>query len=886
MKNILGLLTGGLFLFGTSTMAQMVIDNSQTPQQLVQNVLLGQGVVVSNITFTGDLMQIGYFDAANANFPIAEGIIMSSGSVTDVPGTGGFFASTGVGGAGDADLDLVSSAATQDAVVLEFDFVPTGDSINFDYIFGSEEYPEYVNAGFNDVFVFIISGPGFAGPFANGGVNIALIPGTVTPVTIDNVNDGLNAQYYIDNDGGTDPNGIVYDGYTVTLTALAEVECGETYHLKFAISDAGDGAFDSGVFLEAHSFSSNAVEVNITTASGSPEEGGGWIAEDCTPAEISFTRPASATDTAIAVVIEITGSAINGVDYTGVPDTIYFEIGDTTITIELIAFEDNMTEVGDSIVLTVYSVNLCGDITASTGTIHILDAYEFIAVASDDLNILCQTDSVMLSASAVQGNPAYSYSWSNGTDTSENWVVPLSDTVFYVIATDECDNISALDSVVIEYNVMPDPTVILSGDTTFDCVPETVVLTAIGSDGLQPYTYIWSNAAVGPIISVQLTADATFYVSVLDNCGILSQADTIHISQNPVDIPDVQVSNDVALPCPGDEAVLTAIATGGTPPYSYIWSTAEVGSTISVQPTETTEYIVSVTDNCFVGTVQDTITVTVLPYTEPTISIPDTTVLCPGDPVILNATVENGLGPFSYVWSNGDMESSSFMNADSTMEVTVSITDFCDNSASDDATVSVPVYDSLQIQIHHYDSFFTDTLVICELWGDSLSSVANGGLSPYDLYWSGSLIDGMYLNSDSAVITVPYELPPDSTVIETYLLVVVDQCFAEDTAEVIVQIISCDIVQPGIFNPGSNFMGTSDFCGNSPQNNVFNLPCLNLYPGNVVRIWDRWGRKCYEQENYHLNPWDGGDQSAGVYYYVAEIPGGKEPVTGYFHLVR
>jgi len=176
MKKILGLFLFTTALIGNSpTMAQMVIDNSLTPEQLVQDVLVGQGVVVSNITFTGDLVQIGYFDAFNANFAIEEGIVMSSGNVNDVPDIGDAFASTNVGVVGDADLDVVSSLATQDAVILEFDFVPTGDSIKFDYVFGSEEYPEFVNAAFNDVFAFIISGPGFAGPFTNGGENIALI---------------------------------------------------------------------------------------------------------------------------------------------------------------------------------------------------------------------------------------------------------------------------------------------------------------------------------------------------------------------------------------------------------------------------------------------------------------------------------------------------------------------------------------------------------------------------------------------------------------------------------------------------------------------------------------------------------------------------------------
>lgn len=166
MKRFIGILSALFALVASqNAVGQMVIDNTLTPEQLVEDVLLGQGVIVSNITFTGDQSQIGYFDASNANFSIPEGIVISTGNVADVPAPGGDFASTIIGGAGDPDLDLIEPAGSNDAYVLTFDFVPTGDSIQFDYVFGSEEYPEFVNGGFNDAFAFTISGPGFAGPF-------------------------------------------------------------------------------------------------------------------------------------------------------------------------------------------------------------------------------------------------------------------------------------------------------------------------------------------------------------------------------------------------------------------------------------------------------------------------------------------------------------------------------------------------------------------------------------------------------------------------------------------------------------------------------------------------------------------------------------------------
>jgi hypothetical protein len=795
-------LTGTLFatLFALSTSAQMVIDNTQTPTQLVEDVLLGQGVTATNITFVGDQSQIGFFDASNANFSIPEGVVMSTGDVTDIPAAGGTFASTILGGAGDADLDVVSPAGTNDAVVLQFDFVPTGDSIEFNYVFGSEEYPEFVNAGFNDAFAFIISGPGFNGPFANGGENIALLPGTTTPVTIDNVNDGLNSQYYVDNAGGG-ANGIVFDGYTVTLTALAQVQCGETYTLKLVIADGGDSSYDSGVFLEARSFSSNAFTFDVQTPSLDST-----IIEGCTSAEVNiFSTPA---DSLLAYDIILGGNAIEGEDYEGVPDSLIIQPGDSIFSFEIIALNDGISESGtDTITLTVFTVNSCGDTIANTGVVFLREDYTI------DVDI----------ASEVGPCPGYDYE----------------------------------------------------------------ILTGLIDGGNQPYSLNWSTGATTPSIEVGFPQPTTVEFYVTDLCGTVSDTASVLVGAGEVPPPPaVSVSNDVTLVCPGDQATLTAIASSGSPTYSYSWSDgAGNTSTVSVQPSESTDYIITVTDNCLLQ-VQDTISVTVEQYVEPTVSLLDTTLLCPEDLVILSAEVENGSAPFSYAWSTGSDQESISENPATTTDYTVTVTDNCGSSADDVATVEVPEYDDLLATVTNSDLESSDTITICELWADTVSASISGGLAPYALTWSGTLFEGSTINAETGIMNVNYELPADSSVVESYSLTVVDQCMEDTVVEFPVEVISCDVVAPDIFNPESEFAGTTDFCGNTPQNNAFNLPCLNLYPGNEVTIWDRWGRKVYKTEDYHLNPWDGGNQATGTFFYVCELPGDKEPVKGYFQLVR
>jgi len=252
-----------LFLLGLlpfiNAKSQIVIDNTapyNTPVFLIDNVLLGGGVIATNHSFIGDSRQIGFFNGINSNLGIDSGIVLSSGDVSDIVGpnnSSGNFNSLAPFPylPGDATLDAVlndifinnpgpfqfSPDVSKEAAVLEFDFVPTSDTLSFKYIFASEEYLEFVSS-FNDIFGFFLTGPNpTGGNYVNE--NLAIVPGTAnTPVSIFNVNDVVNSAYYVDNGDGftspqnTDPTVIQFDGFTTPLTAVAAVNCGDTYHIK------------------------------------------------------------------------------------------------------------------------------------------------------------------------------------------------------------------------------------------------------------------------------------------------------------------------------------------------------------------------------------------------------------------------------------------------------------------------------------------------------------------------------------------------------------------------------------------------------------------------------------------------------------------------------
>lgn len=275
------ILLASALVFSHSMIAQISIDDTYTPQQLVEDVLVGAGVQVSNVTFnleSGDDLnvQIGKFNGPSQFFDHNEGIAMVSGPAMSFESA--YYMPMWSTITDDPDLwALINAGGTNhgayDCAVLEFDFVPNFEFLAVEYLFASMEYPAYTCSPFNDVFGFFVSGPGITGPFSNNAVNIALIPYTDIGVGINSVNSGqpsfthpednclnVNPNYvqdsiYFQNNNPMAPDDIQFPGMTVGLTANIILQAGETYHIKLGVADAFDTAFDSGVLLAGSSFS-------------------------------------------------------------------------------------------------------------------------------------------------------------------------------------------------------------------------------------------------------------------------------------------------------------------------------------------------------------------------------------------------------------------------------------------------------------------------------------------------------------------------------------------------------------------------------------------------------------------------------------------------------
>jgi hypothetical protein len=273
---VLGNLCGerGYFMLG-QTNGSLTVDSSVTPQVLAQ-MLVPPGLTPMNVVYTGTNLACGTFSGGNGcGLPLDSGVILATGDITNAIGPNDQSgATTAFGISGDSDLgQLVGGGPTFDAAVLEFDVVATNDmTLGFEYIFASEEYPEWIGP-FNDPMAIFVDTNRTGTNWINTN-NIALVPGTALAVSVNTVNGGYslrsqqipptNPQYYVDNHDPSSPAmppygepapvfNVQYDGMTVRLTAQTQILANVTNHVKIAIADFGDDLYDSAVFVRSWS---------------------------------------------------------------------------------------------------------------------------------------------------------------------------------------------------------------------------------------------------------------------------------------------------------------------------------------------------------------------------------------------------------------------------------------------------------------------------------------------------------------------------------------------------------------------------------------------------------------------------------------------------------
>ncbi len=831
-----------MFFIG-SMKAQLTTTQTLTPQQLVQNVLLGSGVTASNITFSGDPLQIAQFFATpSTNLGIPSGIFLSTGHASTANANGpqgpNNSGSTGTNwtGPGDALLDVVSGVNTFDAAVLEFDFIPTGDSVKFRYCFGSEEYPEYVNAGVNDAFAFFLSGPNPAGGnYVNK--NVALLPGTSTAVSIDNVNAGLNATYYRSNTGN--PINCEFDGLTTVLYALEKIVCGQTYHIKIAIADGGDGVWDSGVFLEGGSFSS-LPPLNVFTTNSNSNIPDSILVEDCNTYCAYFIRNGNLANVD-SFNLQVTGNALLGPDYIQSgnasftwPTKLIFGVGQDTIKIcNINALQDNLIEGTDTIkfAMSSFATNTlsCLSSNAIKFNLYIKD-YTPIGIGQNNTSV-CTGNSIVLNAGATNGYAPYTYTWTApAVNTPTFNTGPINSTQIYTITVNDICNKPVTQQITI--NPVSTPTVVSTN--TVICAGTTATVVASGAS-----TYTWSNGAANDSLFVNPSSNTTYTVVGANGACTNSAVATVTVIGFSLSITG---NNSI---CLGQSTTLTASGS----PTTYVWNNGTTNISTIVSPTVTTNYTVSSVAASCSNTAVYTVSVT----PPPTLTVTGTP-YCAGQTTTVTAT-----GATSYTWSTGSTTNSIVVSPIGTSSYTVTGTSIPSCTSSSVFSPSV-ITSSPQI-------INTSPVLFCL---DSIKAITvriDGGNQPYNVSW---LIPGGGIVPFDTTNYTYYFTQSNTPSSGSYTIVVTDQCLYSDTLAIDINSIDCDIIMPNVVTPNGD--GINDF---------FRINGLENFPGSSLNSYNRWGNKIYSSDDYK-NDWSP-KVSDGTYFYILNVSDGRK-FNGFFQV--
>ena len=706
--------------FSNNSFCQLAISTAMTPAQLVQNVLIGGGITISNITYTGGANSKAFFtNGATTNLGINSGIILSTGVVTQIANPASYFMSTNLGLAGDANLNAIANGGTSyDASVLQFDFVPLSDTVRFRYVFGSEEYPAYVCSQYFDVFGFFLSGQNPAGGnYTN--YNIARIPGTALQVGINSVNNGTPggsysgsncvslaySNYYVDN-AALNGTTICFGGFTTPLTAWCHVVPCQTYHVKLAVGDVYNGLFDSGVFLEANSFSSNSV--NLSTSYSNSTFGNNAI-EGCSNGAFSFVSTSLVTS-ATTINYTISGTATNGVDYPVVPGSITIPAGQDSVAVVISPIMDGIPEGTETVILTY--VNNC---STQSDTIFIEDNSALSITAIDTVNI-CPGNSTTLTFTPGGGMLPYTYAWSNGAGNVIIAVVsPAATTTYTVTVNDNCGQSTTHNFVVTVGAVGSSVT-----STNENCGRANGTATALPTGVCtQGWTYIWNSTPVQTSQTAINLPAGTYTVTV--SCGGCTSTSSAVITNIPG--PSVAIIDSTNTTCGNANGGAIASANGTNPPFNYVWPNGQ--NTSSLTNVVSGTYIVTITDA--VGcTATNSITLTDTPGPVATM-VGTVNADCGLSDGSATMNVSGGSPPYSYNWNSTPVQSTLNLSNVPAGNYSFTVTDSIGCTSAVTITVAQNPGPSASV---------TTQEETCNHSNGSATVTASGGIGTYSYLWS------------------------------------------------------------------------------------------------------------------------------------------------------
>ncbi|HNB80945.1 MAG TPA: choice-of-anchor L domain-containing protein, partial [Chitinophagaceae bacterium] len=577
-----------VLLLSFQAKAQITVNGNQTAAILAQK-LVGSGVTISNPVLTCDPQGNGTFTVTASNLGLDSGIILTSGIAQSGPGINGAngpatnLPANSMGTPGNVDLTALALKPTFDACILEFDFVPLGDTVKFDYVFASAEYQGFTCSNYGDIFGFFISGPGITGPYTGSSKNIALVPGTNCPVGVNTINGSTaspcgpvgppcsppNNALFTNNIGGLT---VAYNGFTHVLTALSEVTPCVSHHLRLAVADASDQTLDTGVWIKAGSLSSNAISFTPISNLLNPYP---YIVEGCASGFVKVKRPVPGPNP-YTINYLVGGVANYPADYavSSIPPgspfgTVTIPPFDTVAYIAIAALQDGIAEPDEEI--KIYQLAPCTSAIVDSVSLFISDTIKMNIITPD--TAVCREDSVHI---LVNGSDSLTYTWTpttfiNNPNIKEPTVSPNNSTDYIVCATLPLSGCAPkCDTIHITINQPPS---VFIGNDTINCqgmtVPFNPVITPV-----QPYTYTWSITGVGtlsntsilnPVASFNNTGTSQIILHVEPQAVGCEGNDTMNVLTLPNDI--TLVNNDTVV-CQGSTV---QIVVAGHPLFTYNW---------------------------------------------------------------------------------------------------------------------------------------------------------------------------------------------------------------------------------------------------------------------------------------------------------------------------
>ncbi len=370
---------------------------------MVEKVFKGEGVEIIDVSFEGESYAMGYFTQGTLATSIDRGLVLTTGkadSVAQLNYSGNLSTTSSGNRIQESNLEAIlktqgDAVQLYDVIKLVIRFIPAADKIQFNYVFSSEEYPEFTCGIYNDVFGFFVDGPKPSGGEYQG-KNIATIPGSGEIVAINSVHNGnplkpeclpAHPEYYIPIPDQSP--WMTYNARLQKFKATLDVIPCMPYTITLSLGDVADDRYDTGIFIEANSFSSDPLAVSLTTPIGD-----GTIIEGCTPAHLRIALPTPAKELT-HIPYTISGNALEGADFPFIGELSFGE-GDSIQNLTIPALVDQLVE-NEELLQIIFSPTECSQDTID---IRIRDFVHFLTPEIND-TVLCESQNITYDFSSV-----------------------------------------------------------------------------------------------------------------------------------------------------------------------------------------------------------------------------------------------------------------------------------------------------------------------------------------------------------------------------------------------------------------------------------------------------------------------------------------------------